>query len=407
MNPQTPFYQKPLFIWMLGLVTLINFGYNGIWGTINNISIDFGIYYGWAQHIRDGYPYIMNVKNAHHMSFYYPPFWGLILQPFLWLPNFNWARMVWLIINLGFMGLTVAMFQSWLKTSPLYQYPWYRWGLLLMLLNFSPMFDSLIRGQANFITLFLLVSMAWFYSRNRYWETGLALSLAIMIKLLPLVFIIYWIWKKETRVWVSTLLGTLGLALISWIALGTQAHLKFLTDTRLYVEFVKIHWMHQGNISLYALLREGQAQHVIPSFISTYGMAIGVAVGIALLMAVKVSRKPVALKQTLLENGLLATSTFLAVAYCEHHQFLLAFLGYAVIWKYWDSIDSVWPKISLALSWILISSGFQMDNLDIPDRVFNNYFLSIFTSLYGVLVLWTGLAVALWFHPKTSKEKDL
>ncbi len=384
----------PVF-WLLMGITTLNFGYNGFWEALHNMNIDFHVYYGWANHLKTGYPFLLNVANAQHPSFYYPPFWGLLIRPFTWF-DYSVAKHLWLGINVILFLWGGWMFRDWAKQRPLWKETWYRYGFLIVALNFTPFIESFYHGQANLLILILLASSFWFYAKQKPCVAGTLLGLSIMIKILPIAFLIYWGWKRQWKLMASAFLTVLVLLLLSVGIVGIEPHLKFLQDTQIYLHYTQTHWMHQGNISLYSFLMETQHQGYLPHVLPIYSISLLITLGIGLLLAFKVPRQILGERATLVEYSLGITSLFLATTYAEHHQFLLILMGYAVAWIWMDEIKDLKILILLLSSWLLMLMGFQMDNLNLT---FGNIFWGIYFHTYGLLAAWLG-----FFFWQTQKE---
>jgi hypothetical protein len=386
------------FYWFLLGVTALNFGINGFWKAIFNMNIDFHVYYGWANHIRAGYPYLLNIANAHHPSFYYPPFWGWLLEPFTWF-DYSIAKQIWLGFNIILLVLGGLMFRDWAKRRPLWKEHWYRYGFLIIALNFTPFIESFYHGQANLLILILLAGSFWFYERQKPAISGILLGLSIMIKILPLAFLVYWAWKRQWRLLSSALATLLVLSLFSLGVIGLQPHIKFIQDTQIYIHYTKTHWMHQGNISLYSFLMETQHQGYLPQGLPVYPLCLLVAAGICVLLACKVPRNIMGLRKTAVEYSLGIISLFLATTYAEHHQFLLILMAYAVAWIWMDEITDIKVWLLLLAAWLLILMGFQMDDLDMT---FGNVFWGLYFHTYGLLLAWLGMFFWLIQKDKSS-----
>ena len=389
---------KCLF-WTMFIFSLLDFSYSALYQTYFNMNIDFSVYYLWANHIKAGYPFLLNVQNAIHPSFYYPPFWGLLMMPFTYLP-YNTAKTIWYGINLVQLGILGWIFRQWFRESPNDTKYWYRWGFVILACSFTPLIESLRHGQANLLILFLLCLCLWFHEKKSPVTAGIFLGFAIMIKILPLVFIAYWFWKKQWKLMGSALISSLLLGVISILSLGWKTHLSFFQDNKMYVEYTKLHWLHQGNISLYSFMREGQFEGYLPAMLPMYTIALLIAAVVAGLLLWVYSRSSTDIRRTAQEYTLGITSLFLASTYIEHHQFLLVLLAYAIVWRYLHDIHSPIVMSLLFISWILMLAGFQMDDLEF--NPFHN-FLGMYFHTYGIIALWLGLY--LWLKQYAQPPK--
>jgi hypothetical protein len=397
--------KRPWFkigFWLFFILTIYNFFYNGILASFQSPNIDFKIYYYWSTHIQDGYPYLKNGLFYYYPSFYYPPFWGWLISPLThW--EYETARQIWNILNIFWMVLFFSMVIEWFKNRPLFKESWYLWGFMLVALSFSPYLESMRHGQANIVILFLLTAVFWLYSRDKKVIAGMFLGLATMIKIMPIVLIIYWGWKREWKLVLSALATLLFLGLSSLAILGWRTHYLFLQDNNTYINFIKDHWLHQGNSSVYSFLREGQSEGYFPRFLPMYQIAMGIAVLLALFLAYFVPRKNLGLKTTGLEYSLVLASMFLATTYTEHHQFMILLLAYAWVWCYMDELDSIPAKFLMAGAWVLIAIGYSLSDFN---GVLINRLLSLYYHTIGVGCIWIALMLFLRGQYKIEKVNN-
>jgi len=183
---------------------------------------DFSIYYTAARAVLDGVdPY--SVEGPSGRSFVYPPGFAVLLAPFAVLP-FAVAAVLWTAL-----GLVAVLASLWLCLDLLGisrgPAAWTVGGLAL--LCSGRMLDSeLGNGQANHWVLLGLAACAWLCARGRSALGGVALSLAIVAKVTPLLFAVYLAGKREWRALAGLLAGLAVLgALLPALALGPRGAL--------------------------------------------------------------------------------------------------------------------------------------------------------------------------------------
>ena len=381
--------------------TLWNFWQRGIWEPLHNMNVDFDIYCRWAKHIQAGYPYLLNGKSPDHPCFYYPPFWGLLIAPFTWIP-YNIAQILWYGLNLFWSILFGILIWTWMKKQTHYLENWYRYGILILFLNFTPLFESLRHGQANMLILLLLSAVLWLYYKKKLILAGICLGIATLIKILPIVLIAYWFWKKQWRLVIASLLTILILGLGTGLITGFSTYQKFFADNQIYFQFVKEHWNHQSNVSIYAFLRDGQAQGVFPNSLPMYRISQMIAIALMVFLIWRIPMKTYSFLQTRLEYSLILTSMFLAVNYAEHQQYLLLFLPFALCWAYQEKLKNSIAKGLVLFSWLLIIIGFYFNDLSVA---VGEGFLTRYMHTYGVILLWISLVFLLGFQ-REQKTKN-
>lgn len=183
---------------------------------------DFSVYYTAARAVLDGIdPY--SVEGPNGRPFRYPPGFAVLLAPLAVLP-FPVAAVLW--TALGFAAVLASLWLC-LDLLGLSRGPaaWMVGGLAL--LCSGRMLDSeLGNGQANHWVLLGLAACAWLCARGRSALGGVALSLAIVAKVTPLLLAVYLVGKREWRALAGVLAGLLVAgALLPALALGPRGAL--------------------------------------------------------------------------------------------------------------------------------------------------------------------------------------
>ncbi len=202
---------------------------------------DFRAYYQAGSAIlSNGNIYDQNVVEG---GFLYSPLFALMMLPLSTLPQL-FAASLWYVINVAslILSITVSLYLiegadvpilSWLRTklrfSPLDRV---RRLTFIFVLIVSARFwlNSIEHGQVN-LQLWCIVLIAIRFIRTDKILIGSALlGLSIVIKILPLLFVFYYLLKKQYTVVVLSLFW-LGLyLLIPAIVLGWQHNLELLTS---------------------------------------------------------------------------------------------------------------------------------------------------------------------------------
>ncbi|OGF49998.1 MAG: hypothetical protein A2231_03565 [Candidatus Firestonebacteria bacterium RIFOXYA2_FULL_40_8] len=96
--------------------------------------------------------------------------------------------------------------------------------------------DNLWLGQANILSFFLCVSAIYNHLKERSWAVGLLIALAISVKLTPVLFLIYFLYKKDYEVFPWALGGLLiFMVFIPSLIYGVPKTLIYLQD---YIKLV-------------------------------------------------------------------------------------------------------------------------------------------------------------------------
>ncbi len=229
------------------------------WGHLDS---DFANYYLVARLYREGYP----VERVYEWTWFQRqkdhagierPLVGFIpstltsavtILPLSSLSPLQ-ANRCWLVISLGFLSLAIALLKSITSLT------WRRIGILTFL-AVAPLHSNFLLGQVHVLMLLLLALAAWLYFRDWHFVSGLVVAAAVALKIYPVLFLLFFLMKKQWRAAVGLVGGMAGAALLSVRLFGADA-------SRIYVREI-LPWGFRGEIidpyttgwdSLNALLR--------------------------------------------------------------------------------------------------------------------------------------------------------
>jgi len=189
------------------------------------LNTDFPNYYLVARLLREGYSldriydwvWLQRIKDHWGLDQSLVGFAGL--TPFSALPVLPLsfysalvAKRLWIIANVFFLAGSVELLTR--ATSLRRRHIW-----LLCLLAIVPLHTSFLYGQMHLLVLFLLVLAYFFHLRERPAACALCLSIAGALKIYPLMFVAYFLWKgrrREVVVMIGSVLLLLGMG-YAWI----------------------------------------------------------------------------------------------------------------------------------------------------------------------------------------------
>jgi hypothetical protein len=201
-------------------------------GDYKTYSNDFNVYYFASRQVLSGRsPY--EARLGAWTPYLYPPLLAELMMPLALVP-LPVAAYIWYLVNLVALASGAAMSASlacfgqpskdrpWMfgKDSFLPQYV-AGIGCAIVLGRFA--LDCFAMGQVNPIVTFLAIAHVYFYARDRKGLSAAALAFACVLKITPLLFIIYHLARGRIRYAVvcSALIGSV--ALVSFAALGGSA----------------------------------------------------------------------------------------------------------------------------------------------------------------------------------------
>lgn len=204
---------------------------------------DFTAFYLWGKEAVEGYNFYLP-ENSNHVfntlnlpdlnyetfianivdvGFLYPPPTILYFIPLGYL-SYNTALICWMLINLIFViGCIYLIYSIFLKSEKFN-------GLLLVVILFfvfSPVRATVFYSQTNFILLFYLLLM-YKYSDTRV--AGIFLALALFTKPYMIIFLVFFIIKKNWKAIIYFLATSLALIGVTLTVFGAAPFASYLYD---------------------------------------------------------------------------------------------------------------------------------------------------------------------------------
>ena len=193
-----------------------------------NRSTDLGVYFAAAQAVREHSDLYGATYNGNHYQ--YPPLLALLLAnvvpapPKLGLPvsaAFAIADGVWYLLSLLALGLSVrvlaaSLTRSWAHTNPALRTVWrpvWTLRLLPVLVCLHCLGRELQLGQVDLFMLAFVSFAIAAAAEGRSVSAGLWVAAGICLKGMPLLLLLYPLWRRDWR-WLLSSLGGLALGLI-------------------------------------------------------------------------------------------------------------------------------------------------------------------------------------------------
>lgn len=177
-------------------------------------------------------------ETGSPFQYMYPMTLAFILIPLAWSPYWL-ANLLWFSFNVFSLIYSVKLLVDSTKTRESIdsiesikssgKKALARWGrilcvplALLFLVFLGIIQNNLLNGQVNFPVLLLSVLFLKYFSQKKFWVASLFLSLAISIKVVPLIFIAFALLRKNVRVPLYTTLLCLILFSVPMLTLGPE-----------------------------------------------------------------------------------------------------------------------------------------------------------------------------------------
>jgi hypothetical protein len=202
------------------------------WKTLNT---DFSNYYLTARLAREKtvtsriYEWIWLQRQKDHREIdqkiisFVPitPFSTLAVWPLAAAPPLP-AKHRWLALNLVMVVAIVALSRS------LTQLPLRRIALVTALS--VPLSKNFLYGQYYVLLLFVLTLACWCYVRNRRFLSGLLIGVGFGLKVFPILYLGYFLRKRDFKAFAGGVIGALGAAIASIASFGWQANRVFVNQ---------------------------------------------------------------------------------------------------------------------------------------------------------------------------------
>src|ERR1700754_1738156 len=224
-----------LLISLAGFITLAGFAF------IRNL-IDFPVYYAAGQSLLSGRTdlYAPDFALGRVMDYRYPPVFLLIFWP-LWLLPYKAAAYLWYLFSVAEVAGCVYCVSRVAALPKEKIAPW-----LVVFFAVAPYFINLLHyGNAHLLAIFLLFAACYLAYINKPVYGGLALALAISIKLTPAILIPYFALRKQWRLLASVAIFLITLNLVPAIYFGFAKNNELLKNW--FAQVVVSQEFHEAN----------------------------------------------------------------------------------------------------------------------------------------------------------------
>lgn len=248
---------------------------------------DFNVYYKAAERLLNGITLYRHPEDLHYI-FKYSPASAVLFIPFLLFP-FSAAKVIFWI----FLSFSVA-FGMWLFLE-LIEKDIFRENapkanrivlisLFVLALHFL---RELHLGQVNHLLLVLFIVMLFFYSRKNYLITGLIFSITIFFKPFALIFIPYFIFRRNWKLLFNSLIFTV---ILFFVPLAFSWSWEYFTsENNAWLNEIKIEMgakqdlLQPGNLTIFSFFtRYTPFYFLIKSGFNTFLFQLIILLGMAL-----------------------------------------------------------------------------------------------------------------------------
>jgi hypothetical protein len=150
------------------------------------------------------------------------PFSSLAVWPFAAFSPLT-AKHYWLLVNLALV-VCIAVVLRWITRQP--------WRRILLVIALSvPLNKNFLFGQYYVLLLFILTLACWCYVRQKRVLSGVLIGIGFGLKIFPLLYLAYFLRKRDFKAFVGGAIGSLCSAILSIVVFGWRAN---------YVQFTQV-----------------------------------------------------------------------------------------------------------------------------------------------------------------------
>ncbi len=245
-------------------------------GLIGSVSLrltsgDFDVYYAASRHYLAKAP--VYIFHSGIEEFKYSPLFALFFSPLAMLNKIS-ALYIWSILNiLSFYFMFYLFYRMKLIAFNRMRDFWII--ICLLALTGRYIFANIKIGQVNFLLCLLMVLAMYFEIKKKDFWSALFLSLSVMIKFFPLLFLAYFVLRRRFKIAGYTVLLTAVLLLLPGLYSGIGRNFQYLREWLDLLKVTPAHMLYSSkNYSLLSffswnLIARYEGAHILDLFVIT------------------------------------------------------------------------------------------------------------------------------------------
>lgn len=199
------------------LIALILFGLGLGWSTVYRAAFgrvertDFTVYTAAGRAVIEGTD-IYEAENARGWLYMYLPIFAILMVPLAPLPV-ALSSAIWYLLSVAMLWHMLWMSAALARRFfPAAQWSVFWLAMWALLGIFWPAMSGMARGQASVLVAWLVTLGIWAWFERRPWLAGAGLAGAIVLKVFPGLFMVYFLFKRQwmmlttTSVWLALMI---------------------------------------------------------------------------------------------------------------------------------------------------------------------------------------------------------
>ncbi len=236
------------------MLTAVPFCYKAIYCPVKTVTglheydVRGGDFWGSfpASFVKAYNPYLLDRTYAWVQfgnDWVYGPVEYLITLPLTFIKSIKLVSIIWLLMNYIFMALSFLMILRMLKGSPY----WVIAFVVILWMGFWPLYAAIQEDVIEIFQLFAITLSLYMLHRKRESASGIAMGIACMAKFLPMIFIIYFLFKRKFKALLAMVLTVIFIAVLTQFTLGWQNSLlvKLFTKEAFSTTHEYTYWRSQ------------------------------------------------------------------------------------------------------------------------------------------------------------------
>lgn len=193
------------FVLFIAVLLIIGLGwvsvYRAAWSPEHRS--DFTVYTAAGEAALTGAD-LYKAQNPRGLSYVYPPPFAILMIPFSMLPV-SWGTLAWYALSVSLTFWSLRMCVAMVQKERHFDRDTFWLAVLAAVLVLPWFIQGAAEGQASLIMSWLVVAALFWQTNNRPIPGATCLAGAILVKVIPIVLLAYFAWRRKWRFVAATL----------------------------------------------------------------------------------------------------------------------------------------------------------------------------------------------------------